>query len=258
MTMQNNKPTPSTEDRKHLPKFLLIMLVCTALGGVLGYNAMALNESGGPMALAAAFFKGLQGVVPIAGPLLCLALAGGSLWLYLRAKKQYRAWDGSDETDSVLEQCEKSLTWALLLSNLLMFAVYLLISLALITNGPGNALLCVGAAVLGLVAMLVLQQRIVALTKEICPEKHGSVFDTKFQSKWASGYDEAEKQRIGEASYAAMKATTYTCMGLWFLLLLGSIPFQYGPLPGMAVLVIWAVQTVSYTLACLRAGKRKK
>lgn len=258
MTTPNNKPAPSAEDRKRLPKFLLILLVSAVVGGVIGFNSVALIGGSAVQSVSAGLLWLVRYALPIAAPLVCLGLTVGSAVLYHRAKKQFEAWDGRDDDDGVIDRCGDTLELALVLSNLILFVVLLMLSVALILPGLPAILSCVGFALVFLGVLTFLQQQIIALTKALCPEKQGSIFDMKFHSKWLQSCDEAEQKQIGEASQAAMKATTTTCLALWFILLIASIPFGYGPLPCLVVLLIWAVQTISYCLACIRLGKRKK
>ena len=62
---------------------------------------------------------------------------------------------------------------------------------------------------------------------------------------------------IGQAAMSAYKAGSYACVVLWLVLVLGSLLFDYGLLPIAAVMVIWLVLTVSYTVACMRLEKQR-
>lgn len=258
MTTPNNKPDPSTEDRRHLPKFLLILLLSTVIGGFVGYHSVGLAKSGGVQAVADALKNVLQMALPIVAPLACLALAGIGLFLYRRAKKQFCAWDGSDETASIVEKCSEDLELSLILTNMMLFVILLMLSVALMLPNALITLICAGSALIFLAVMTLLQQKIIAMTKRLNPEKQGSIFDFKFHSKWLESCDEAEQKQIGEAALAAMKTTAFTCMALWLVLLVTSILFEFGPLPSLVALVIWAAQTIGYNCACIRLGRRKK
>ena len=103
---------------------------------------------------------------------------------------------------------------------------------------------------------ILLQQKTVDLTKEINPEKRGSVYDMKFQERWLESCDEAERRQIGQASYKAYVTVSRFCPYCWGVLLLGNMVFHYGILPSAVVLVIWAVLSVSYTREAIRLGRR--
>ena len=72
------------------------------------------------------------------------------------------------------------------------------------------------------------------------PEKKGSIYDEKFQKLWWESCDEAERRQIGQASYKAYSTASKFCAYFWGALFLGNMIFDYGFLPGAAVLVVWA------------------
>ena len=103
-----------------------------------------------------------------------------------------------------------------------------------------------GVFVAGNLAQLKQQQLMVDLEKEMNPSKRGSVYDAKFRDKWEESCDELEKMIIYKSAYKAYKTTALTCVILWIVTATLSIAFKTGPLPSIAVTVIWLVQTVSY------------
>ena len=121
-------------------------------------------------------------------------------------------------------------------------------------SGSIIPLLVVFLAVIALAVLL--QQKTVDLTKEMNPEKRGSVYDMKFQERWWESCDEAERRQIGQASYKAYTTMNKFCPYCWGVLLLGNMVFHYGILPSAVVLVIWAVLSVSYTREAIRLGRR--
>ena len=68
--------------------------------------------------------------------------------------------------------------------------------------------------------------------------------------------DEAEHRQIGQASYKAYSTASKFCAYFWGALFLGNMIFDYGFLPGAAVLVVWGVLIVSYTREAVRLGRR--
>ena len=102
---------------------------------------------------------------------------------------------------------------------------------------------------------ILLQQKTVDLTKEINPEKRGSVYDMKFQERWWESCDEAERRQIGQASYKAYTTLNKFCPYCWGVLFLGNMIFHYGILPSTVVLLVWAVLTVSYTREAIRLSR---
>lgn len=102
---------------------------------------------------------------------------------------------------------------------------------------------------------VVLQQKLVDLTKRLNPEKHGSVYDTKFRKKWLDSCDEAERAVIGQCAYKAYQAVSQACLALWLVFLLGGMFFDWGFLPVLAVCIIWGVGQSVYSYWCLKLDK---
>ena len=90
------------------------------------------------------------------------------------------------------------------------------------------------------------------------PEKHGSVYDTKFQKKWLESCDESERRQIGQACYKAYMVATRFCLGLWLVLVILSMVFEMSILPVFVLLLVWGVLQVTYTLECIRLGKHSR
>jgi hypothetical protein len=88
------------------------------------------------------------------------------------------------------------------------------------------------------------------------PEKQGSVYDMKFHKKWLDSCDEAEQRQIGQAAYHAFRVTRMACLVLWLVLMLLDLPFGFGPLPALAVLLLWGVMQISYALECIRLSRK--
>ena len=117
------------------------------------------------------------------------------------------------------------------------------------------AMAAAGVFVAGNLAQLKQQQLMVDLEKEMNPSKKGSVYDAKFRDKWEESCDELEKIIIYKSAYKAYKTTALTCVILWIVTATLSIAFKTGPLPSIAVSIIWLVQTVSY---CREAMKLER
>ena len=100
------------------------------------------------------------------------------------------------------------------------------------------------------------QQKTIDLERKMNPEKHGSVYDAKFQKKWLDSCDESERRQIGEASRRAYMVTTRLCLGLWLALVILSMLFDMSLLPVFVLLLVWGTMQVTYTLECIRLGKR--
>lgn len=248
-----------SENRKALPKFALTMAGSLLVGGVLGF-ALGLTRVFGSetAALAAGLNAVLSAVTPWGIPVTSVLTLGTAFFLYRSAAKKYAAWGGGDE-DETSESIETTLSWVLLLS-----AVQLLLNLFFLAafcvyhlDGDMDGLTLVGVFLLSCGLVIFAQQKAVDLERRMNPEKHGSVYDSKFQKKWLDSCDESERRQIGQACYRAYMVTTRLCLGLWLVLVILSMVFEISLLPVFILLLVWGVMQVTYTLECIRLSKRK-
>lgn len=246
--------TEKSENRRALPKFLLTMLGSLLAGGLLGF-AVGLSRFFEIGELAGRLDGAVRAATPWGIPATTAVTMAGCFFLYRSAAKKAAAWDGGDESDAS-EAAETLLSWTLLLS-----AVQLLINLffmtAIGTYQPEIGTLgMIGVFILSCGLVIFTQQKVVDLERRMNPEKRGSVYDTKFQKKWLDSCDESERRQIGEASRRAYMVTTRVCLGVWLALTILGMVFDIGLLPVAVLLLVWGTMQVSYTLACIRLGKK--
>lgn len=250
--------TEKSENRRALPKFFLTMLGSLLVGGLLGF-AVGLSRFFDTGELVRRLDGALQAVAPWGIPVTTVMIMGTCFFLYRAAAKKAAAWDGGDEDDAS-EAAETLLSWALLLS-----AVQLLINLFFLTSitaigmdrlEDANVLGMIGVFLLSCGLVIFAQQKVVDLERRMNPEKHGSVYDMKFQKKWLASCDESERRQIGEASRRAYMVTTRVCLGIWLALTVFGMVFDIGILPAAVLLLVWGTLQVSYTLACIRLSKK--
>lgn len=251
--MENN--TVKQDNRKALPKYLLILLVAAIFGGVLGFAAGWMGHDNLSEVIAAAVSNGLTAVSPWALLATSAVSLGLILWLYHGAKALYTGWDGED--DDVMDRADEKLNWALLLTA----AQLVLDTFFFAVAQSGHNMTALWSVLFFIVSIFLLvfaQQKIVDLTRKMNPEKKGSVYDTKFKKKWFESCDEAEQKQIGQAAYKAFNVVSAACPILWGVLLLLSYAFNFSLLmPTFIVCFIWLLLQVSYCLECIRIGRRR-
>lgn len=239
-------------NRKALPRFLLTMFCAALVGGTFGYCAAAFGLDGvaGGLRQAGEFFS--LSIAPwlllacaVAQPLVCVPL-------YLRAKRRLTGWDGEDET--VSEQLDHDLSILLLISSIFtlggMFLLGASYAAPILTGEDPHLMSLVGVPIFFIASMveaLLIQQRIVDLSKRLAPEKKASIYDMHFQKKWFDSCDEAEKLIIGQCAYKAYSASSKVCVGLWLVFTLSALFLDTGLLPILAVCLIWAVSQCVYS-----------
>lgn len=258
--MKSSNDAARQENKKALPKFILIVVLSLALGGALGVALVSLSPENFEDALAAAglfFTNHVAAWLLIALPIVEFAAC---LPVYFSAKRQFSAWDGEDE--AVSGEVEAKLSVCIWITGLATVLAFFLLS-AMFAGFVGNAgtprmmpapMFFGGLAgfLVNLFAPMVLQQKLVDLTKRLNPEKQGSVYDTKFQKKWYGSCDEAERAVIGQCALQAYRAMTTACMALWVVFALGGMFFSWGFLPAMAVCIVWGAGQSAYAWSCFK------
>ncbi|MBP3603155.1 MAG: DUF3169 family protein [Lachnospiraceae bacterium] len=252
------------EDKKQGKKYMLILLASFVVGGVGGFLSAVLADVGAyynvpEMLSKAVRYTGIYYNL-VATVLLCIVV----MLLHKKSKAIYKAWDGEDE--NVIEKVERYIT-----VNLIIVGIHSILYLIFITIGfvellgqmesgifsaVNIAVMAVGFVISSIFTVKA-QQILVNFTKEINPEKRGSVYDSKFQKKWLESCDEMEKMKIYECGYAAYKSISVTCMTLDVLCLLGFMMFDIGIAPICVIGVIWIVSALSYYIKGIQLEKRK-
>lgn len=251
------KDKVTRDNRKALPKFLLMIVAAALVGGIVGFfSAMAADGFSGE-ALQARVDAFLTALVPW-GLLVCAAVLLVPAAVVLgRAKAAFGAWDGEDEDTGL--RVEERLNVVLLLTVLaLIVGLFFLSAGVLYTAESWRMLANAALFIVVMAAVTILQQKVVDLTRRMNPEKEGSVYDAKFRKKWFESCDEAERAQIGQASYRAYQTTSGVCMIVWLVLLLASLFYPTGILPTVAVLVVYGVLQVRYLAECIRMNRRQK
>lgn len=258
MNGQTKEMEIKRENKKALPKLFLIIAVCAVVGFLAGFGAAWLGDND-PAAFSESLRRFWTASAPINLPVLAALLMIPAQLLYFREKKAFSCWDGEDE--ETLEKIETHLSIALLLVGSFMIFIYFGMAVILASIGAlsgGAVAVCLAEMLLSLFWSAVVQQKLVDLEKQINPEKQGSVYDIKFSKKWMDSCDEREQLIIYKSAYQSYRFTSTFCLVLSIVVMLGSIPFGYGPLPACIVLLVWLVMMLSYCIAAMKLEKHKK
>lgn len=183
----------------------------------------------------------IQAVIVLSGTI-------SAVILYCKAKKAADNWDGEDEDE--IEKIEKDLDRPVIIDSILIIVNTILFSCTcyFLLDDPNAYALIPGAVFLiGLTITIVLNEKCIILAKQLNPEKRGSTFDPKFQKKWLASCDEAQKQMIWHAGFAAFKAGNTACYFMWSITFLLQMLLRFGLMPMICVGVIWLVINVTYS-----------
>lgn len=245
------------DNRKALKPFLLIMLLSLIVGALLGAGIVSVMWINGELLLQDVFYMAYG---PISGWLTLAVQAVGlplSLHFYRGAKKILAGWDGEDE--EAYQQADHSLSCGMMVSCVTQVLTFLLMGASVgIMYDEIQMLAAAGGMLFMLVWVVRYQQKSVDLIRRANPEKEGSVYDVKFMKKWLASCDEAERQQIGEASaFAFQKVNGLICPILWCVMFLISMIFDCGPMPTVAVCLVWLSLTVTYQWKAIQLGRSK-
>ena len=242
-----NKAEIKQQNRKAMPKFIVIMTLSVLIGGAFGFctSYYGLNGFAGKLTAAGTYFSSRMAhwlllTLALVQPAVCLPL-------YFQGKRMVMHWDGED--DAAAEKAEEKLSIVMWISGAAMITANFLIAAAyaaghsIFTEKGGLLALCVSiAAFFGILFENVLfQQKVVDMTKRLYPEKTASVYDVRFRKKWLDSCDEAEKAIIGQCAYKAYAVANQLCSSLAAVLAISALVFGTGALPSLAVCAVWMV-----------------
>lgn len=244
--------TVNRDNRRSLPRFLLVMLAAALAGGIVGFLIALMGSRGTLEGLWAELERLMVPIIPWGIPLCTIVLLLPGFLLLRSAKQRYAAWD--QESEAEYQAIEQRLNYALLLGTVVMLAdLFFLAASFLYDVSIQSALFFL----LSLILLLLLQQKVVDQIRRMNPEKQGSVYDIHFQKKWLDSCDELERAQIGQASFHAFKRMNAVFPIVWMALILLSGVADIGLLPILLVILLWGVLRISYTLECIRLGRRR-
>lgn len=261
------------ENRAALKKFIPMLIVCAVIGGLVGgaSSFIGYSDFSGSIAEAALLIVNMMSpwaviILGVSSFIACWAIYRKARSMYEGALSAAEADGESGEPDEqIFEEVEDKLSQGMFILSVIMIVQMLFfgIMMAELENIAVHSfaitMVATGVFVVGNLAQLKQQQLMVDLEKEMNPSKRGSVYDAKFRDKWEESCDELEKIIIYKSAYKAYKTTALTCVILWIVTATLSIAFKTGPLPSIAVTVVWLVQTVSYCREAMkleRGGKK--
>ena len=269
-TRTSNKAEKNKRENKAaLKKFIPMLIVCAVIGGITGgvSSFIGYSDFSGSIAEAALLIVNMMSpwaviILGVSSFIACWAIYRKARAMYQEALAAAEADGESGEPDEqIFEEVEDKLSQGMFILSVIMIVQMLFFGIMMAdleniaVHSFAITMVATGVFVVGNLAQLKQQQLMVDLEKEMNPSKRGSVYDAKFRDKWEESCDELEKIIIYKSAYKAYKTTALTCVILWIVTATLSIAFKTGPLPCIAVTVIWLVQTVSY---CREAMKLER
>lgn len=242
-------------------KFALLMLVALLGGGAVGVMIGAGYESIGPvLQQMQVWFQQAALWLMLAAGGVCGALA--AMWYQKGKRAAAIALAGDGEDEAAFDTADQYYANGMGALNVLTVLTFVLFGVSVSAFGTakeiGAVLLPVGPFFVLVFGTMAAQSRFVNATKQLYPEKQGSLLDTKFQEKWYDSCDEAERRQIGDAALFAMKTTSRAIVWLFVVLILLGVLTDVGVLPILTLGTVWLVQAVSYHNAATKGQKKKK
>ena len=248
-----------SEDKKSLKVFIIIMIVSMLVGGFFGFGMEFAEDMNVTEAIATFVVDILETIAPYANVVMTIVGTVIVIVLYRQSRKLYAAWDEDDE--EVMNKIETKLSYGLMTTSVILILGYMFFAVCFGKMEMTQKLSVVegicflGGFIVLMTFILIAQKKIVNFEKEMNPEKSGSVFDMKFQKKWADSCDEAEMLQIYKSAFASYKSTTMVCIIAWIFCIFGISVWNFGYVPVVMVTVIWLTSTLSYCLEAVKLSK---
>lgn len=237
------------EDKKFLVKFLLI-LAGAFLVGIAAGTAIAFLEDVTelPALISSAVLNAMVAIAPYVSVVFVLIMGSVLLFTRRRVSAMANAWDGEDEAE--YDKMDAILGNVMGALGVCMVIVYFFFAIGFedIVDRSVFADCCYFFGFIAALAVVMLgQSSLVKLTKELNPEKRGSVYDMNFVDKWEDSCDEAEKILIYKSAFKTYTKMSNLYVTLWIFCVFGNAVFHFGFMPVTMVSVLWLCQVCMYT-----------
>ncbi len=249
------------EDKKALGKFALILLLAFVIGIAVGVGSSILQDLLKESSAKDALLEILSKIAIYGSYVYTTVLLVCSIVLYKKSRQEYTAWDEEDE--EVLCSIETKLSYVLWLSNLILYGSYFFLSVGIWATDFMEAKQAVEQDAVGFITSLlvvllhiayaiaagsIVQQKAVNLSKEINPEKSGSVYDMKFQDKWLETCDEAERYTAYKCSFKTFKVMQIVGIVLWLVCIIGQMSFNTGAFATIIITIFMIIMVSVYSV----------
>lgn len=236
------------EDKKFFGKFLIILACSFLVGIAAGFGMAFMKDVDAATAITDVVYGFVTVIAPYVSVVFVLVMGTVLLVAYTTSKKRIAAWDGEDEEE--YQRIDNLLGNVLSSLNIGTVITYFFFAVGFenITSRSGLADVCYLLGFIAALALIIFGQNVIInLTKEMNPEKKGSVYDVKFIDKWEDSCDEAEKILIYKSAYKTYTMMSHLFIGLWIFCVFGNHVFGFGQMPVTMVSILWLCQVCFYT-----------
>lgn len=257
MNNQSREKNIKNENRKHIGKFIILLICSMLIGAIVGGGLSAMNENIDKIRIAiSSMLVENAKIFSIGLPVLlgCISFVSMLHVCFVLPKSRKQIEKMSEEEDE--EEClriENRLSYLLWEITVILILNFFGYSLSVGIEQLDQQEMTIAGFILELFVFLaviliefLLQSKVVDQVKLLNPDKKGSAFDIGFQKKWLESSDEAELLMTYKAAFMAFRATDMLCVSLWVILIsLGAI-WKIGLLAAITVLIIWGVMKCVY------------
>lgn len=245
--MTNRKNEIRKENRRSIPLFLLFIIIAAVFGVFIGFFGVRYEENlkDGIKYLADYLPNIIFAFMLFVG--FCTHILG---WpIYIKCRKKLELWDGEEDvTPNHINTRVGYLIWGITVNIIIAFLSFsVFIPYRFMYDLMDELFMVVSMIfILNIVFTTLLQQKLVDLLKEMNPEKKGSIYDVKFQSKWMESCDEAEKLQIYQSSWASYRVMNHVYIFVWLITCLANMFFDVGVYSAIIVSVLWLIHSSVY------------
>lgn len=241
---------------KALWKFILILVICTIGGGIVGGVVAGTENS--IRDLGQAFNHTLIQLPPVLIPVIGVLFILLFFAYYTKASKGFKTLDVDNE--DVFDTIERQLSIAVATTTVGTILLFIMIGIMSANIGAYSTLVFTVMTVLFIFFILFfafMQRKVINFEKVLNPEKKGDVLNLNFQKEWFESCDEYEKMAAYKACYKSYKALQMGFMIVFVsVTILGSV-FKIGILTHLTVGVLWMLHSLTYLVECIKESRGK-
>lgn len=255
--MTNRREEIKKENRKSLKVFIVILIAAGIVGGIIGGVGIRFSDNMKDITslLAQLIKQGIVYIMPAAAIIFCILT-----WiLYRQSKSLLSTWDG--ENEEIPTQIDIKTGYGIWISainqifSFFCFAVGLSDSMMYGEIELKNVFIIVVVFAVNNFLIIFTQQKFFDLTKEMNPEKSGSVYDFKFQNKWMDSCDEAEKMQTFQAGWSAFRVMNIVYVISWMVTYLANDFLGVDIFACIMVVILWGIQTSVYCAKTIQLSR---
>lgn len=247
--------TKNKSEKKTFLKFLAMIGLSGLVGGIVSVFAQMQEKKISDLLKDVELFVSKNAIyIEALVFVLCTILA---IFFYQRAKYLWKHGDLNEE--AVFEKIDWNLSIGIGVVGV--STPLLMIFFGLITTGIQENSAIVGGNIVfflaGVALNLYLEWLFVNKTKQLYPEKKGSIFDGRFQKDWMDSSDEAEKLMTYKAAYETYRKMQFLFIGVIVFILMLSIIMRISLSVFFVIAVLWIGSIMVYVYESIKVSKEK-